>query len=164
LMTHERSRRFHVDGWRTAYDGIMPRAYLASLSIDERERNWQRNLGDRAAANTWVVEESGTVVGWISVGRSRDADAQWSTGEVWAIYVDSGCWRRGLGRLLWRQAEDVARANGFLELTLWVLETNSAAIAFYEAHGCTCESESGKTISIGGDDLREVRFRKSLKG
>jgi len=37
--------------------------------------------------STWVAEESETIIGWISAAASRDADADPSTGEIWAVYI-----------------------------------------------------------------------------
>jgi ribosomal protein S18 acetylase RimI-like enzyme len=153
----------HVHSWQVTYQGIVPSTFLGSLSVEERERVWRQNL-KQATSETWVAEEGGHVLGWISAARSRDLDALPKTGEVWAIYVDPAHWRRGLGRCLWHAAEGHLEASGFSEITLWVLKTNAQAIAFYESIGLAIEPGSEKTINRGGTELLEIRLRKRLGG
>jgi ribosomal protein S18 acetylase RimI-like enzyme len=151
----------HVHSWQAAYREIVPEHFLSSLSIDERERVWQQNLQQRDS-ETWVAEEDGQLLGWISAGRSRDLDALPGTGEAWAMYVDPPYWRQGVGRLLWRKVERQLRAAGFSDVTLWVLKENAQAIRFYESNGMMIEPQSEKTITRGGAELIEIRLRKRL--
>jgi ribosomal protein S18 acetylase RimI-like enzyme len=151
----------HVQAWQLAYRGILPSAFLDSLSVEEREKVWHQNL-ERRASDTWVAEEDGQLLGWISTARSRDTDALPSTGEVWAVYVAPAHWRRGVGRHLWTEAEKHLSGSGFSDITLWVLKGNARAIAFYQSIGLAIEPGSEKTITRGGAELREIRLRKQL--
>lgn len=151
----------HVHAWQAVYQGIVPAAFLDSLSIEDRENRW-REILDQRVSETWVAEEGGKVVGWISAARSRDEDAPSTTAEVWAIYVDPAHWRRGVGGSLWHQAEVHLDAAGFSDITLWVLKENAQAIAFYESIGLVVEPGSEKAILIGGAELLEIRLRKRL--
>jgi ribosomal protein S18 acetylase RimI-like enzyme len=153
----------HVRSWQVAYQGIVPSAFLGSLSVEDRENVWRQNL-ERGISETWVAEEDDQVLGWISAARIRDSDALPTTGEVWAIYVDPSHWRRSVGRCLWRWAEGHLDASGFSEITLWVLKENAQAIAFYESIGLAIEPGSEKTITRGGAELLEIRLRKRLGG
>ena len=153
----------HVHSWQVAYQGIVPLAFLESLSIEQREGVWRQNL-EQGASETWVAEDRAQVLGWVSVARSRDSDALPTTGEVWAIYVDPSYWRRGVGQRLWREAEEQLGAAGFSEVTLWVLKENAQAIAFYESNSVAIESGSQKSITVGDAQLLEVRLRKRLGG
>jgi ribosomal protein S18 acetylase RimI-like enzyme len=153
----------HVQSWRSAYQSIVPDEYLRSLSIDHRERFWRHAL-EGSGPETWVVEQSGEVRGWMSVGTSRDSDAAKSTGELWAIYVHPTHWRRGVGQLLWDKAEEQLKQSGFTEVILWVFKDNAPALAFYRSNGFVAEHGTEKTIQLGGADLIEVRLRKRLGG
>ena len=155
--------RIHVHAWQAAYRGIVPSPFLDSLSIEERENMWQQNLQQKAS-ETWVAEEGGEVLGWISAARSRDTDASPTTGEVWAIYVAPEHWRRGVGRSLWSEAEEHLNWSGFSNITLWALKANTQALAFYKSIGLAIEPGSEKTITRGGTELREIRLRKQLGG
>ena len=68
----------HVLSWQAAYEGVVPAQFLASMSIDRREGIWRQRL-EQGASGTWVIEEHGAVLGWISTGPSRDTDALSST-------------------------------------------------------------------------------------
>lgn len=151
----------HVEAWRAAYRGIVPDEYLDSLSIDGREPVWRQSLL-AADTSTWVAQESDAIAGWISAGRSRDTDAGTSAGEIWAVYVAPGYWGKGVGRSLCRHAEQHLRTEGFITVTLWVLQDNTRAVKFYQSNGFVLDIGATKQIERGGKTLSEVRFRKPL--
>ncbi len=97
----------------------MPSERLAELSVERRARQWR----------DWppLLAESGDViVGFVSVGASRDADAD---GELFAIYVDPDYWGSGVGRKLIAAGEERLRELGHVEAILWVLADNPARAA-----------------------------------
>lgn len=151
----------HVEAWRAAYRGIVPGEYLDALSIDDRAASWRQILL-AADTSTWVAQESDAVSGWISAGPSRDLDAGASTGEIWAVYVAPECWGKGVGRALCEQAEAHLGREGFLAVTLWVLQDNERAVKFYRSYGFVLDIGATKEIERGGKTLSEVRFRKPL--
>ena len=123
----------------------------------------QFGFTQHGAHGTWVVEEYSGVLGWISAGPSRDIDALSSTSEVWAIYVDPNHWRRGVGQCLWDEVERQLKRSGFSDVTLWVLQENAGALAFYRSNGFVVDGLE-KTIELGGTELVEIRLRKGLVG
>jgi ribosomal protein S18 acetylase RimI-like enzyme len=148
--------RIHVGTWRTAYAGIVPDDYLASLSEEQRTKSWQRHLTDGRTI-IWVAEKDGQVIGWVAGGASRDADAQGDS-EVYAIYVSSQHWACGVGRELMAKMED-SFPDG-QSTTLWVLRDNQRAIRFYEKVGYRPDGAQ-KEIQLGGRGFCEIRFQKS---
>ncbi len=153
--------RIHVRAWREGYRDIMPASLLRSLSVARRNVAWSRALRARGA-DVLVAEAQGGMLGWIAVGRSRDADADASTGELWSITVDPPAWRLGVGRELWRAGAECLRAAGSREVTLWVLEDNARARRFYTALGFAIDAGRQKPFEQGGARLVEVRVRKAL--
>jgi len=153
----------HVRAWQEAYRGIIPDEYLRSLRSERREVMWREAL-QSADSDTWVAEDAERVLGWINTGPSRDAGADCRAGELRALYVDPGAWRRGIGRALWREAEAALRAAKFEHVTLWVLEANRSARRFYEAIGFGADLGYERTIERGGASLREIRLRLDLRG
>ncbi|MEQ7870640.1 hypothetical protein V6R97_08300 [Chromohalobacter salexigens] len=95
----------HVKVWQQAYSGILPKHYLASLSVPEREIMWRR-IVDRQPGQLLVARVADAVVDFIAFGASRDEDAPTDRAEIWAIYVEVPSWSTGTGRLLWLQAQD----------------------------------------------------------
>ena len=125
-----------VRAWRWAYRGLLPEDHLAALSAEDQEEGWRdwfetRTVGEEA----WLAEDDGAVIGFVSFGRSRDADTDDGTAEVGAIYVEPPRVGTGLGRTLFSLARERLRAAGFRRATLWVLAANDLARDFYEKAG-----------------------------
>ncbi len=88
--------RIHVASWRYAYRGQIPDAVLDSLDEQRRAALW-RGLLDKPEHRLILAELDALIVGFCSVIRSRDGDAQSDVAEVAAIYVEPTHWRRGIG-------------------------------------------------------------------
>jgi GNAT superfamily N-acetyltransferase len=149
-----------VGSWQVAYRGLVPQAFLDALDIDQRATSYRFNARGPDGSVVWVATESEDVVGFVAVGRCRDAD-QADSGEVWALYVAPLNWRSGIGSHLMAKAEQLLVTRGFSGATLWVLEGNAQGRRFYESAGWHCDG-AVQTVHVGGRDLTEVRYRKSL--
>jgi len=149
----------HVLSWQFAYRNILPEAYLASLSVSEREAKWCRVI-ENQRSHVLLARVSHQVAGFVSFGASRDEDAPLRCAEVFAIYVHPAFLSAGAGRQLWLAALRQIRAEGYKTVTLWVLAGNDRAIRFYERAGFSAEPGSGKQIEIGGVVLDEVRYAR----
>lgn len=127
----------HISSWQDAYRDLMPADYLNALdaTLAQRESSWARSI-ESDESNVWVAELNQQVVGWVSVGASRDEDAtEGNTGEVMAIYVLASHWQTGVGRALWKAGLQCLIEQGYQRLTLWVLTENDRAIRFYRRPG-----------------------------
>ena len=155
--------RVHVDTWRVAYAHAFPPEKLASLSVDERAAGWARWFARREPrATALVAERDANVIGFASVGPSRDPDADDTVGEVYAIYVVPAEWSRGFGRRLLHESAAAMRASGFREATLWVLDDNPRARRAYEAVGWALDGGEQEDVVLGDVPVKEVRYRKTL--
>jgi GNAT superfamily N-acetyltransferase len=143
--------RVHVRTWQAAYAHVFPADRLANLSGDRRAEQWRRHP-------PLVAEDDEGIVGFVSVGASRDDDAE---GELYAIYVDPTRWGTGVGRELIGAGEAKLRELGHRDVVLWVLEDNPRARRFYEAAGWRVDG-SRRPIEFLGVEVPEVRFRKRL--
>ncbi len=152
--------RAHVAGWKRGYAGIVSAAFLATLGEEQRARRWDQIL--REQRGVLVVEVEGRVEGFSGQAASRDADAKPSTGEVTAIYLHPDAWRHGAGSVLLAEAERALRRAGYAEVTLWVLEANTRARAFYEARGWRHDGTARIDTALIGEPLSELRYRKEL--
>jgi GNAT superfamily N-acetyltransferase len=145
-------------GWQVAYRHIFPAAELAQGGFIQVER-WRVRLADPPHGwSTFVVEHDATVVGFASVGPSRD---ERGLGELYAIYVDPEAWSTGAGRALMERCEEQLRSD-YAEATLWVLEDNPRARAFYE-HAGWLPDGARKAEERWGVRAPEVRYRKELE-
>ncbi len=149
--------RVHVDTWQTAYSGIVPPDYLANLSYEARESQWNGIfLANQPATSTFVAETGeGEIVGFASGGPERQGDPTY-LGEVYAVYVLQDHQRRGVGRRLAVAVVRQLLRGGFASMLLWVLEDNRPARRFYESLGG--EQVGQRTLAVGGTDLPEVSY------
>jgi GNAT superfamily N-acetyltransferase len=144
--------RVQVETWQAAYAHALPSDQLQALSMEEaveRHRLWPP---------TFVAEHRGRIVGFVSVGSSRDPDAD---GELFAIYVHPEHWGTGVGRKLIESGEQELRTLGHEDAILWVLDDNPRARRFYELAGWSADG-AAREIRIFGFDVSEVRYAKRL--
>jgi len=153
--------RIQVETWRAAYTGLMPDEAVAGFDVESQQRLWRERLGRTSprGSATFVVEDSGEVVGFASVGASRDEDAE-QEAELYAIYLHPSRWGTGIGRALLQRAEESMRSSGFRRALLWVLEGNERAERFYRAAGW--EQDGRKVEEFQGATVTELRYRKDL--
>ena len=146
-----------VRGWQSAYRHVFPPADLDALPVDAGR--WRPRLETPPKGwTTFVAETDEGVVGFASVGPSRDEEG---IGELYAIYVDPDAWSTGAGRVLIGQCEQELGGR-YPEATLWVLEENPRARAFYERAGWLPDG-ARKAEERWGVRAPEVRYRKELK-
>jgi L-amino acid N-acyltransferase YncA len=145
----------HVTSWRVAYAGIVPAAYLASLSVDEREGRWAKILTGEDGTRTHVaVDEKGQVIGFASGGPLREGNPTYA-GELYAIYLLPDHKNKGYGRRLASIVAQRLAREGMPSMLVWVLAENYAR-GFYERLGGALVGE--QPITIGGVELREVAY------
>jgi ribosomal protein S18 acetylase RimI-like enzyme len=145
-----------VRAWRVAYRHAYPPDDLDALPVDGAR--WRGRLEVPPPGwSTFVVEDGGAVVGFASVGPSRDED---ELGELYAIYVDPDAWSTGAGRALIEAAERRLERD-YEGALLWVLEDNPRARRFYERAGWAPDG-ARKAEERLGVRAPEVRYRKDF--
>jgi len=146
----------HVGSWQQAYREVLPAAYLAALSVAQREAMWIRHL-EQQPSHLLVARHAGHVVGFVAFGASRDEGVPAERGEIWALYVRPSAWSCGAGLALWLAAAKQLTSEGFTSVSLWVIAGNQRAIRFYARAGFEAELGSRKSFELGGVTLEEVR-------
>lgn len=153
----------HVLAWRAAYSALLSEQFLRGLSIQDFQRKRRSQLADPGRATAVdVAIRSGRVVGFSAYGPSRDTGASRETGELYAIYLQPGHWRTGLGSLLHRNAMETLRGNGFAEATLWVLAGNERAQGFYTALGWSPDGTHQHATVGESPSVQQLRYRIRL--
>ena len=154
-----------VETWRYAYAGIVPDDVLRGMDADDQDAIASQRARFRQPVprtDLLVAERDGRVVGFAAVGPERGTTQPGApprldteVGEVYAIYVLPSVQGRGIGRELMRESLDRLRAHGFRRATLWVLEANVPARAFYERVGMAPTGERQPvTIGVALPELR----------
>jgi GNAT superfamily N-acetyltransferase len=153
--------RVTVASWRAAYQGLLPEEVLSGLSEPDLSRRWAAHIDvpRPTGATLIVIEEAERIVGYASVGPSRDQDSilAGATGEIYGFYLHPDAWGRGFGGLLMDAALASLRARGEHYATLNVVEGNERATAFYEHLGWTLDREAA-----AWHGARQVRYRREL--
>ena len=143
--------RVYCEGWKAAYDGLMPRFFLDALT----PANCAPKPDHIAPDRRFIAEQNGEVVGTVTFGPGRE-DA--GLLEIQSMYVLPQHWRNGLGRALFHAVCDRAKELDYPGLYVWTLEGNALANAFYEAMGMTPTGET-REFEIAGAYLPEVKYQ-----
>lgn len=143
--------KIYEESWKHAYKEIIPQEYLNSIP----EGRWSKNF-DIPGWKTLVCIVDGKYIGTSSFCKSRFEQFP-DYGEIISIYFLPEYMRKGYGKKLLEASILELNKLGFDELFLWVLDDNIAAKKFYEHLGFV-KTEDYLNDTIGGKDLREVRF------
>jgi ribosomal protein S18 acetylase RimI-like enzyme len=152
--------KVHIDSWQSAYRGLVPDSHLAKLDSANRVQRFRKALTEHSE-ETYLAEENGKVLGFLTVGGCRDSDVdRQETGEIWGIYLAPAHWRKGVGRSLCQYGENLLQSRGYTVATLWVFKDNQQSRRFYEAMEFRPDGAS-KTLHPGAP-LEAIRYRKEL--
>ncbi len=147
----------HVDSWRATYPGYMPASILDALSYEGSAERWRNNLTSPRADTYVAVDECNQVLGFASLGATRDSDLDSRWGELYALYVAPARVRAGCGRLLMKHVLGEA-CSRYSYLHLWVADQNANAIAFYEAQGFSLDGKQKDEVVSGSPPLHHLRM------
>lgn len=151
--------RVIVDGWQSAYRGIVPDQFLGTLSYETRAERFALQMApeNRLAGsfNLVAVEGGGRIVGLASAGPVRGETWAECEGELYALYVQPELKRQGTGGLLVQEVARRLLAQGFSKMLVWVLAENPHR-TFYEKMGGVHRYD--QTITIDGKDLAEAGY------
>ncbi|PZT70773.1 GNAT family N-acetyltransferase [Streptomyces sp. SW4] len=165
LADCDRVSEIRVGGWRHAYRGLMPQAYLDRLSVaDDAER--RRQFLTRAPAevvNLVAEDDAGDLVGWACHGPYREGEAHTADAELYALYVAPDRLGGGVGQALLRESVRRCTAAGYPRMLLWVLRGNARARRFYERAGFHADGAE-EPFDVDGVAVPEVRYARPLGG
>ena len=129
----------HVATWRSAYPGILPDAYLASLSVEREAAGYAASIRIGEGVFVATIGSPGRVVGFTSARRARVGTP--ADGEVQTLYLLDDYRELGGGRKLLTKAGAYLAGLGCRSAYLWVLRDNPSRF-FYEHLGGRPTGES----------------------
>ncbi len=149
-----------VNGWKTAYRGIVDDVFLDNLSIEE---NYQKRLNDYTENGFIVAELNNEIVGFCryrtgNYYKDKYADVDC---EICALYVKPNCKRNGIGKELVNYVINEFKENGYFKMILWCLKDNYPSRTFYEKLGGIYCGED--FIVRGNKEYKEVGYIYNLK-
>ena len=130
--------------YRTAYENILPKAYLDSLDNDKLVASYKTDFGRLAFIVTEDAEAGVTGGAIFGPNRKTAAYPQYDC-ELYCLYVDPTHWFKGNGKLLFDFVKDELREQSYHNMLLWVFKENLPAVRFYQ-------SRKGKPI--GEEELK----------
>ncbi len=143
----------HIQVWREAYESLMPSDYLAALDQEQFARSWRDRLKAQQPGEIMQLvglSPDGRIAAIGSAGPSRDEDAP-TAWELFAINVLAAAHGTGLADLM--MADLVADRP----TSLWVLDGNKHARAFYARYGFVPDGATTEHEPSGRVELRLVR-------
>lgn len=153
IEDHARIAALHAQSWQQNYRGTFSDNFLNAEVHRERLAVWEERLL-LPSENQYVVlaEEDGMLLGFCCA--YMDESNRYGS-YLDNLHVSSKANGRGLGTLLMQKlAEEINRRHGMDKLYLWVLDTNEAAIDFYE------RLKGRREATIKADDIGDTEFWK----
>ncbi|SDY07565.1 L-amino acid N-acyltransferase YncA [Evansella caseinilytica] len=148
----------HVKSWQAAYQHIFPKSFLDTLSHEQRRRSWENAMHQpQEKAGIFVAEnEAGEIIGFASCGINRQQEKYPDfTGELFAIYLLSSEWGKGIGEKLFYAVVEHLKKNQLYSMIIWALAENPAC-SFYEKLGGIVSGED--EITIDNNQYKEVAY------
>lgn len=145
--------RIYVESWNASFGELLSRT--DRTVTPELLGRWRRALSRPVPHRSWVALRSGSVVGCVGIGPSRDP-VDPSIGELYNIFVDEPHWRTGVGSELMAIAHRHLVQDRYRTAILWTVAGYRRGIAFCDAMGWRRD---------GGirDQGRQIRFRRDPK-
>jgi RimJ/RimL family protein N-acetyltransferase len=149
----------HSKSWKVAYKGIVPNEILDNITVEKRQKYFEKALTDGWEEDAIIFKDN-EAVGLICIGKCRDTDQPDTCGEILGIYLLAEYWNIGIGSELINWGLNELKKRNYNKVTLWVLEENINARRFYEKIGFKHDG-TVKEISIG-KKLYEYRYEKII--
>lgn len=144
-----------INGWKTAYRGIIEDKYLDTMNKEEKIEKRQRDY----ILNGFIVAElNNDVVGFCRYidNNSFSTEVKEADCELLALYVKSNLKYNGIGTKLFQYVKNEFIKKGKNKMILWCLKNNEPSKKFYTKMGGKIISE--RPIEIGNKLYQEVCF------
>ena len=131
--------RVYVQTWRDTYLGVLPFGYLLEMSASRHEQALLDELNSQRIMS-FVAEQAGRIVGFITGGFERNGDEIYS-GEICTLYVLKNFQRQGIGRKLVSALSRQLGRSGIYSMLVRVLKLNPYRRFYQKINGIYIKSE-----------------------
>jgi ribosomal protein S18 acetylase RimI-like enzyme len=131
--------RIYVKTWRDTYLSVIPFGYLFGMSESRQEQAFLNELSSRQTIS-FVAEDAGRVVGFITGGDERNKDDIYR-GEIYTLYVLKHFQRRGIGGRLVSALAIRLNRNGIYSMLVRVLKLNPYRRFYQKINGTYLKTE-----------------------
>lgn len=151
----------------TVRDAFQTIAHIADtppavVPVEKRQAYWREAIEYAEPQVHVALDESDRIVGFVGFDRCRDKGTPQTMGEIWALYVATSQWSKGVGLALWDAGCEGLREEGCTHVSVWVPIANDRAMRFFELAGMKREMSSAKTVLEGGVKIEEIRLKRPL--
>ena len=151
--------RDRVNGWKTAYKGIIDDEFLNSMNIEERIEKREKDYDQNGFI---VAEKNKEIVGFCRYVDNNsfsshmiDIDC-----EIQALYVKPTLKNNGIGTKLFQYVTNEFKSKNKTKMIIWCLKDNEPSKKFYKKMGGETKKEI--EIKIGNKKYCEVGFVYNL--
>ncbi|MEZ7501637.1 GNAT family N-acetyltransferase [Psychrobacter sp. Arc29] len=133
--------KVHVHSWHDTYLDLLPISYINEMNnLAKKTAMWEQILR-QPEVEVWVAQDGNTIVGFIGYYSQNNLY------EITTLYILPTYQHQGMGSALMKVSlQDITAANAAARFHLWVLDTNTNAINFYEKHGFEQSAERHEEI------------------
>ncbi|SFR62708.1 GNAT family N-acetyltransferase [Maribacter stanieri] len=152
----EKIATLHSVSWQQNYRDSFSDHFLDNLAFENRLIEWKKRF-EHPSDNQFVfiAEEDGEFLGFMCAYFNHDV--QYGT-LLDNLHVSLNTQGKGIGtRLIAALAEEIVQRNGENGFYLWVLNTNIAAIKYYEKIGGVA-IETVESNDIGDKTFLKIRY------
>ena len=154
--------RVHVASWQHSFSGIAPTEFLRNMSVEKRERVFEKRLEQNGYRMLVADDEKNGVIGFIDFGKP-DFDNYGYDARIYSFYFLPEYQRRGLGSRLFKACVKKVMDDGHRSVCLDTLKL-SPFRGFYDKQGGTIVAydkhllgdQMFETIIYGWNDLRGI--------
>lgn len=149
-----------VEGWKSAYTGMIDEEYLKKMTVENRTRRVMRSiLNQKEKSRYYIYQEEHETLGVIKFGLAEEKDSIY-TAEVFILYIKPENKNRGIGTKLLTFAKEELKKQGHENMIIYCLKKNIASIKFYEKNGGKIVKE--RDLETDNLILREVGLEYKL--
>ena len=148
-----------IDGWKSAYKGIVDNNILNSMNRNERI---EKRKNDYKQNGFIVAELNNQIVGFCKYIDSNKFTPNISNidCELLALYVKPNLKYNGIGTKLFQFVINEFKSKNKTKMILWCLKNNEPSKKFYAKMGGKIIKE--RTIEIGEKEYLEVGFEYNI--
>ena len=131
--------RIYVQTWQDTYLSVVPYGYLSAMSIPRHEKAFYNEL-KKGQVTSFVAEDAGRVIGFITGGYERQGDDIYG-GEIYTLYVLKNLQRRGIGAKLVSALATQFNHDGIYSMLVRVLKQNPYRRFYSKINGTYIKAE-----------------------
>lgn len=142
--------RVYVITWQDTYLSVLPYAYLTTMSIPQHAQAFLNELKNNHVVS-FIAEDRGRVVGFITGGYERNGDCIYS-GEIYTLYVLKNHQRQGIGLKLVTTLAKQLNKFGIYSMLVQVLKQNPYRHFYKKINGIYLKTQrlpfAGETLDV----------------